>query len=107
VPGTQKVWKLTRQGELREVIGGLTTVVGLASHHGSLYVLETSVAPGFETPGTGRILRVSPSGQRTTVLDGLTFPTALTFGPDGALYVSTFGYLTPPGGGQVLRIDLH
>jgi hypothetical protein len=107
VPGTQKVWKLTRQGELREVVGGLTTVVGLAQHHGSLYVLETSVAPGFETPGAGRILRVSPSGQQTTVVDGLTFPTAMTFGPDGALYVSNFGYLTAPGGGQVLRIDLH
>jgi sugar lactone lactonase YvrE len=65
------------------------------------------VAPGFETPGTGRILRVSPSGQQSTVADGLTFPSALTFGPDGALYVSNFGYLAPPGGGQVLRIDLH
>jgi hypothetical protein len=107
VTGTEKVWMLTRRGQLREVVGGLTTVVGLAFHHGSLYVLETSVAPGFETPGTGRVLRVSPSGQRSTVVDGLTFPTALTFGPDGALYVSNFGYLTPPGGGQILRIDLH
>ena len=107
VPGTEKVWMLTPRGELRVVAGGLTTVVGLAFHQGSLYVLETSVAPGFETQGTGRILRVSPSGRRTTVVEGLTFPTALTFGPDGALYVSNFGYLTPPGGGQILRIDLH
>jgi hypothetical protein len=29
----------------------------------------------------------------------------MTFGPDGALYVSAFG-LGPPGAGQVLRIRI-
>ena len=52
-------------------------------------------------------MRVSPSGQRTTIASGLTLPTGLTLGPDGALYVSAFGFGFPPGAGQILRIDLH
>jgi hypothetical protein len=105
-PGNEEVLKLTRRGQLRLVAGGLTTIVGLAFHKGSLYVLETSVAPGFETPGTGMVVRLDPFGGRTTVVSGLTFPTAMTFGPDGALYISANGYLTPPGAGQVLRVEL-
>ena len=37
----------------------------------------------------------------------LVFPTAMTFGPDGALYVSNFGFGVPPIGlGQIVRIDV-
>jgi hypothetical protein len=107
VPGTQKVLKLTRSGQLRVAADGLTTVLGLVFRHGSLYVLETSTVAGDPTPGTGAVVRVSPSGQQTTVVSGLTFPTGLTVGPDGALYVSVFGFGFPPGAGQILRIDLH
>jgi hypothetical protein len=44
-----------------------------------------------------------PDGARDVVADGLSFATALRMGPDGALYVSNFGY-GPPGRGQILRI---
>jgi hypothetical protein len=32
----------------------------------------------------------------------LAVPTAMTFGPDGKLYVSNFG-AAPPGAGQIVR----
>jgi sugar lactone lactonase YvrE len=45
---------------------------------------------------------VNPDGAVTAVVSGLTFPTGMTMGPDGALYVATF----PPGAGEVVRIAL-
>jgi osmotically-inducible protein OsmY len=30
----------------------------------------------------------------------------MTFGPDGALYVSNFGFGAPPGAGQIVRIEV-
>ena len=39
------------------------------------------------------------------VATGLVVPTAMTFGPDGKLYVSNFG-AAPPGTGQIVRIDI-
>jgi hypothetical protein len=44
---------------------------------------------------------------RTVIASGLFLPTAMTFGPDGALYVSNVGFGPPPNGlGQVLRITV-
>jgi hypothetical protein len=37
-------------------------------------------------------VRVSHSGSLETIASGLTFPTAMTFGPDGNLYVSNNGF---------------
>ena len=69
-----------------------------------LYVLETFDVPGFPTPFTGDILRLDHSGQVETVASGLVFPTAMTFGPDGNLYVSNFGF--PPGSGQIVKVSI-
>jgi hypothetical protein len=55
---------------------------------------------------TGDIVRIEPNGSRTTIAAGLSFPTGMTFGPDGALYVSNLGFGAPPGAGQVLRIEV-
>ena len=42
---------------------------------------------------------------QTVIASGLTFPTAMTFGPAGALYVSNNGFGYPPDGeGQILKI---
>jgi hypothetical protein len=73
--------------------------------HDRLYVLELYDAPGFPNPGDGKSVRVSPSGEAENIVTGLVVPTAITFGPDGALYVSNFG-AAPPGLGQFLRVDI-
>jgi sugar lactone lactonase YvrE len=64
-------------------------------------------APGLPGPGelnAGKVVRIDSNGSQTTIVDQLSFPTAMTFGPDGALYVSNFGFGGPPGAGQILRI---
>src|SRR5262249_24716262 len=111
VPGTEKVLKLTPSGELKERVTGVTTALGLAfDHQGRLYVLESMTAPGFPGPaqaGTGTILRIDHSGTVETIASGFTTPTAMTVGPDGALYVSNFGFGAPvPGVGQIVRVVL-
>jgi hypothetical protein len=50
---------------------------------------------------------VAEDGTRTVIADGLTFPTSLRFGPDGALYVSNRGFGVPLGTGEILRISLQ
>jgi hypothetical protein len=109
----QSIFKITPSGELRIVATGFSKVLGLAfDQRARLYVLETSYSatdPGPE-PGTGRLIRVLPSGKQEVVIDStsglLTFPTGMTFGPDGSLYISNIGFGPPPIGlGQILRVQ--
>ena len=79
---------------------------------GRMYVLETSHSatdPGPE-PFTGRLIRIDPNGRQTILIDSggpLFFPTGMTFGPDGALYISNIGFGPPPiGMGQILKVEL-
>jgi hypothetical protein len=72
---------------------------------GLLYVLELSDAAGFPTPGAGKVVRVTRSGNIQDVVTGLAVPTGMTFGPDGRLYVSNLG-AAPGAVGQILRIDV-
>jgi len=70
-----------------------------------LYVLENTTNNPFPTPNTGDIIRVDPSGERQVIVSELNLPTAITFGPDGKLYVSNVGYGPDAiGGGQILQI---
>jgi hypothetical protein len=110
VPGSSKVLKITPTGQITVFRSGLTTILGLAfDSAGRLYVLENTTGQGnqFPTPGTGKVIRIEPSGNRTLIASGLFLPTAMTFGPDGALYVSNIGFGPPPNGiGQVLKITV-
>jgi hypothetical protein len=91
---------------------GFSTVLGLAiDSKGRLYVLENTTGNPGPTPGTAQILRVNGKNDYTVIADGttsaLSLPTAMTFGPDGALYVSNLGFGLPADGeGQVLKITL-
>jgi hypothetical protein len=107
VPGSETVFKLTPSGQLKAWATGLTTVLGLAfDSRDRMYVLESSNHAGPPTPGTGDIIRIDPNGRKTTLLSGLTFPTGMTMGPDGNLWVSNQGFgPTLPGFGEILRID--
>ena len=108
IPGTAEVLRYSRNGRLEGAIGGFTSILGLdADSKGNLYVLEPftcpTASPCFPSPGSARVTRVAPDGTRTVLATGLSFATSLRLGPDGALYVSNFGF-GPPGQGQIVRI---
>jgi hypothetical protein len=100
--------KITPSGQTEVVMAGLSSILGVAFHNGQLYVLENE--GGFPNLCAGRVLRVSHSGKRDkieVIATGLQHPTAMTFGPDGNIYVSNYGYGFPPGTGQVVRVAVN
>ena len=107
VAGAAKVLKVNPNGEIASEWTGFTNIVGVAfDKDGNLFVLEGTVGHPEYTPDFGDIVRVKPDGTRDTVATGLSFPTALTVGPDGALYVSNKGFGFPPGTGEIVRVEL-
>ncbi|QDV32409.1 ScyD/ScyE family protein [Tautonia plasticadhaerens] len=94
-------------GELVVAFGGFTTLMDLAfGPDGALYALQltTDGLASPTGPGPGVLSRIDLlTGTRTVIAsDGLSFPTAMAFGPDGAIYVTNQG--TSAGQGQVIRI---
>jgi hypothetical protein len=111
VPGSESIFDLDLNGRYHPLASGFSTVLGLASdRQGRIYVLESMTQPGFPGPqdvGAGMVVRVRKGGAVDTVASGFSFPSAMTYGPDGNLYVSDFGFGTPPGTGQIVRIRLR
>jgi hypothetical protein len=105
--GSSKILKITPSGQVKTVVTGVTTVLGVAfDHEGFMYILENTTGNSFPTPFTGKVLRVRDNGLEE-IATGLFLPTAMTFGPDGALYVSNFGFgPLPVGSGQIVRITV-
>ena len=107
VPGSAKVFKVTLDGQVSVFATGLTTVVGVAfDRRGRLYALESFTSFPFPAPpaaGSGKVVRLNGLGGWDDLVTGLTFPTAMTFGKDGDLYISNCGYHCGPGGGQIVR----
>jgi hypothetical protein len=111
---TQSVYRVTRKGHVSVVATGLSKVLGIAlDRRHRLYVLESSYSltdPGPE-PFTARLLRILPNGTQQVVLDGssgiLSLPTGMTAGPDGALYISNWGFGPPPEAkaGQIIKVE--
>ncbi|HEX5497965.1 MAG TPA: ScyD/ScyE family protein, partial [Thermomicrobiales bacterium] len=111
--GAAVILRITPDGKLDVFAHGLTTVLGVAfDGQGRLYALESSTGntqqPPFMVPGSGRVVRVGADGALETVATGLTFPTAMLLGSDGALYASNVGYgMGPtPGKGEIVKIDV-
>jgi sugar lactone lactonase YvrE len=69
-----------------------------------MYVLEMTTGPNGPTPFTGKVLRIDPSRAQHEISSGLFFPTGMTLGPDGSLYVSSFGFDPPDG--QIVKITV-
>jgi hypothetical protein len=108
VPGSSNIYKITPSGNVSVFTEGLTAILGVVfDGSGRMYVLETTTAAGNPTPFTGKVIRVDPVGHQTEIASGLFFPTGMTLGPDGALYVSNVGFGPPPVGlGEILRITV-
>ena len=107
VEGSSSIYRVTPAGHVKSVVTGVTTVLGVAfDREGFLYILENTTGNLFPTPGTGEVLRATKDGLEE-VATGLFLPTAMTFGPDGALYVSNVGFGPPPVGlGQIVKITV-
>jgi hypothetical protein len=107
---TQSVYKITPSGQLKVVATGLSKVLGLAfDGRDRMYVLETSYSTSDPGPdfGAGRLIRILPNGKQEILIDSggpLSFPTGMTFGPDGALYISNVGFGPPIG--QILKVEI-
>jgi len=105
-PGSSKILQITPDGSVRTAATGFTTVLGVAfDNRARMYVLENTATAGFPSPGHGEIVRVT-GGKKEVIVSGLNLPTGMTYGPDGALYVSVWGFGGGPGMGQVLRVRL-
>ena len=62
--------------------------------------------PGRIGPGTGRVVRQTGPETAKVVATGLSLPSTMDFGPDGALYVAAPAVGADDGRGGVLRLDL-
>jgi hypothetical protein len=109
VPGDAQQTFLTTEA----CVSGFKMIIDMTFDvEGTLYVLQHSTGPTMGVlPGV--LIRVAPDrtqsdicaqyqrGTRTTLVTGLTRPTGLVAGEDGALYISNRG--TSAGVGQVIR----
>jgi DNA-binding beta-propeller fold protein YncE len=120
--GTILRWKHHHMTRL--LVGGKVQqiVACVADHHGNVYLanLDTSVKNFIGKPFTGSVVKVTPKLTTSYIAKGLNYPTGMTLGPHGDLYVTLDG-LCPtklslvnsqnsplhscPGSGRVVRID--
>jgi hypothetical protein len=110
--GSSGIYKVTPSGQIKKTDGNLTTVLGLVfDNYDRMFALESIPAEGFpftSPPAPGKIICVLPSGEQKEIdtQNQLFLPTAMTFGPDGALYVSNLGF-AGAGAGQILKITFE
>ena len=106
--GGANVLQVDRQGKTTVLYSGFTDILGIErDKEGRFYVLETSTGDKGPMPMTGDIIRIGKTGKQKVIASGLFFPTGMTFGPDGNLYVSNFGFGPVPNGlGQILKVTL-
>ncbi|CAA9581969.1 MAG: hypothetical protein AVDCRST_MAG19-4124 [uncultured Thermomicrobiales bacterium] len=110
--GGANVYRVPAAGGEPEVYAeGFTNIIDLTfGPDGSLYVVELfsgglgGVDPSNLTTLEGSLIRVTPEGTQSVVAGvGLTAPTSVAIGDDGAIYLSIYGIL--PGAGQVVRLN--
>ncbi len=106
VKGSSNIYKVTPGGSVKIWATDFTGILGVAfDAQNRMYVLETSAVNNGPVPGTGRVVRVNNDNSRDVIVDNLFFPTGMTFGPDGALYISNTGFGPPTG--QILKVEFN
>jgi sugar lactone lactonase YvrE len=109
-PGSGRIDRVAPDGTVTEgAVRNLTTPIDVAfAPDGTMYVLQ--FAAHFDPqrlryqPSGGEVRQVNADGTTSLVVSDLMFPTHMTFGPDGALFVSNYGNESNAGEGQILRI---
>ena len=111
ITGISSVFKITPAGTMKKIATGFSAILGLVlDKNSNIYVLEMTAFnpnnpfPTYPTPGAGRIRKINPNGTVEDVISGLNFPTAMTMGPDGNLYVSGWGFGPPLG--EIVKVTL-
>ncbi len=100
--GSSSIYKVTSAGVPSVWATGFNCILGVAfDKEERMYVLETSQAPA-PTPNTGKVTRINEDMSRDIIVDKLFFPTGMTFGPDGNLYISETGFGPPTG--SILKV---
>jgi hypothetical protein len=85
---------------------GFTTLIDFDfDAEGNLWALEYDSDSPISGDPFGSLIRVSPSGSRTTILEDLENPTAVVVGADGAIYVANQGFFI--GEGEILQITFE
>ena len=114
-PGGARVWQIWPNGTAKVKWTGFSTIQGCGfDGSGNFYVTEFQVNglnPGPEGNPAGALIKISPTGQRTTYGTGqLFFPSGFAF-RGGSAYVSNWSIMPATGGpngvsGQVVRINV-
>ncbi|MBW4503243.1 MAG: ScyD/ScyE family protein [Scytonema hyalinum WJT4-NPBG1] len=104
--GKASIFRVGSDGKTTVYADGFTQLTDLTfDTEGNLYALQYANQSYLKGNFDASLIQIAPDGTRTTLVsgNGLESATALTIGPDGAVYVSSKG--DRPGIGQVLRID--
>jgi hypothetical protein len=105
----ENILKIAPDGTVSTYATGLNKLADLVfDSAGNLYALELytgQAAPGASAIGTGMVVKVVPGSAPQPVVTSLTFPTGMTFRPDGTLYISNVGFGIP-NAGQILKVNL-
>lgn len=104
--GEARIFRVEPNGEPTVYADGFTQLSDLEfDAQGNLYALQYANQPEWTGNVDGSLIQIAPDGTRTTLVsgNGLESATALTVGPDGAIYVTNKG--DRAGVGQILRIE--
>ena len=104
--GDARIFRVEPDGETSVYADGFTQLADLEfDAQGNLYALQYAAEPEWKGDSDGSVIQIAPNGTRTTLVsgNGIESATALTVGPDGAIYISNKG--DRAGVGQVLRIE--
>ena len=106
-PGAAQIYSIAPGGGTPDVFAtGFTNLTDLAfSPDGDLYALSLDTDGILGPNQSGAIYRIGSDGSSQQIYSGLVNPTGMTFGDDGAIYVTNFGNTLDAGLGEVVRIS--